>query len=154
MSVREGLEFGSEIRSDCAPLNGLVEALFEVVPDIHMLRDPTRGGVAATLNEIAKSSGTGIEIVERSVPVPDDVRAACGFLGLDPLYVANEGRFIAIVPPEAADTTLALLRRLDPAASRIGTALGPASPGEALLDTIGGRRPLDLLSGEQLPRIC
>ncbi len=156
MSVREGLEFGSEIRSDCAPLNGLVEALFEVVPDIHMLRDPTRGGVAASLNEIARSSGTGIEIVERSVPVPDDVGAACGFLGLDPLYVANEGKLVAFVAEADADAALAALQahELGVGATRIGTVVD-AHPGVVVAKTgIGGTRVVDLPLAEQLPRIC
>lgn len=156
MSVREGLEFGSEIRSDCAPLNGLVEALLEVVPDVHMLRDPTRGGVAASLNEIAKSSSTGIEIVERSVPVPDDVRAACGFLGLDPLYVANEGKLVAFVPEAEADAALAALQahELGAGAARIGTVVAE-HPGVVVARTgIGGTRVVDLPLAEQLPRIC
>ncbi len=156
MSVREGLEFGSEIRSDCAPLNGLAEALFGAVPDVHMLRDPTRGGVAASLNEIAKSSGTGIEIVERSVPVPDDVRAACGFLGLDPLYVANEGKLVAFVAEQDAEAALAALQghELGAGATRIGTVV-EAHPGVVVAKTgIGGTRVVDLPLAEQLPRIC
>jgi hydrogenase expression/formation protein HypE len=156
MSVREGLEFGSEIRSDCAPLNGLVEALFDAVPDVHMLRDPTRGGVAATLNEIATTSRTGIEIVERSVPVPDDVRAACGFLGLDPLYVANEGKLVAFVAEADAEAALAALRAhgLGSGATRIGTVVED-HPGVVVARTgIGGTRVVDLPLAEQLPRIC
>ncbi len=111
MSVREGLEFGSDIRSDTAPLNGVVQALLGAGVEVHALRDPTRGGLAATLHEIAGSSGVGVEIREADVPVPDDVRAACGFLGLDPLYVANEGRLVAFVAPEDADRALEILRR-------------------------------------------
>ncbi|MFN8155913.1 MAG: hydrogenase expression/formation protein HypE [Candidatus Nanopelagicales bacterium] len=156
MSVREGLEFGSEIRSDCAPLNGLVESLFDAVPDVHMLRDPTRGGVAASLNEIARSSGTGVEIVERAVPVPDDVRAACGFLGLDPLYVANEGKLVAFVAEADAEAALAALQahELGAGATRIGTVVAE-HPGVVVAKTgIGGTRVVDLPLAEQLPRIC
>ncbi|HET7902537.1 MAG TPA: hydrogenase expression/formation protein HypE [Candidatus Nanopelagicales bacterium] len=156
MSVREGLEFGSEIRSDCAPLNGLVERLLEAVPDVHMLRDPTRGGVAASLNEIARSSQTGIEIVERSVPVPDDVRAACGFLGLDPLYVANEGKLVAFVAQADADAALDALRghELGSGAERIGTVVAEHAGVVVARTAIGGTRVVALPLAEQLPRIC
>ena len=156
MSCREGLEFGSEIRSDCAPLNGLVDALLGAGVDVHMLRDPTRGGVAATLNEIARSSRTGVEIVERDVPVPDDVRAACGFLGLDPLYVANEGKLVAFVAAADAELALATLmaHELGAGATRIGTVV-EAHPGVVVARTgIGGTRVVDLPLAEQLPRIC
>ena len=156
MSCREGLEFGSEIRSDCAPLNGLVDALLGAGVDVHMLRDPTRGGVAATLNEIARSSRTGVEIVERDVPVPDDVRAACGFLGLDPLYVANEGKLVAFVAAADAELTLATLQahELGVGAVGIGTVV-EAHPGVVVARTgIGGTRVVDLPLAEQLPRIC
>jgi hydrogenase expression/formation protein HypE len=156
MSVREGLEFGSTIVSDSAPLNGLVAALQEADVSIRMMRDPTRGGVAATLNEIARSSGTGVEIVERSIPVPDDVRAACGFLGLDPLYVANEGRLVAFVASEEAERALDVMQG-HPAgvgAARIGTVVGD-HPGVVVARTgIGGTRVVDLPLAEQLPRIC
>ena len=154
MAAREGLGFEGEVASDCAPLIAPVRAMIESSIPLHCLRDLTRGGLATALAEIAETSKRDLALADSAIPISDGVRGACEILGLDPLYVANEGRFIAIVPPEAADTALALLRRFDPAASRIGTALGTASPGEALLDTIGGRRPLDLLSGEQLPRIC
>jgi hydrogenase expression/formation protein HypE len=156
MSVREGLEFGSTIESDCAPLNGLVAALLASGADVHMLRDPTRGGIAATLNEIARSSGTGIEIVERDVPVPDDVRAACGFLGLDPLYVANEGKLVAFVAADHAELALDTMRSLgvSEGAVRIGTVV-EAHPGVVVARTgIGGTRVVDLPLAEQLPRIC
>ena len=154
MAAREGLGFEGEVASDCAPLIAPVRALIEGGVPLHCLRDLTRGGLATALAEIAEAAKLDLALSDTAIPISDVVRGACEILGLDPLYVANEGRFIAIVPPDAADTALALLRRFDPAASRIGTALGPASPGEALLDTIGGRRPLDLHSGEQLPRIC
>ena len=156
MSVREGLEFGSEIETDCAPLNGLVAALLGAGVDVHMLRDPTRGGVAATLNEIAKSSRTGVQIVERDVPVPDAVRAACGFLGLDPLYVANEGKLVAFVAPEHAELALATMHahELGVGAVQIGVVVED-HPGVVVARTgIGGTRVVDLPLAEQLPRIC
>ena len=99
MSCREGLEFGTTVESDTAPLNGLVAAMLATGADVHVLRDPTRGGVAASLNEIARAAKVGIELVERDLPIPDAVRDACGLLGLDPLYVANEGKLLAFVPP-------------------------------------------------------
>ena len=99
MSVREGISFGTEVVSDCAPLNGLVDAMLDAVLDLHVLRDPTRGGVATSLNEIAKAAGVGIELIERDLPIPETVANACSFLGLDPLYVANEGKLLAIVDP-------------------------------------------------------
>ena len=156
MSVREGLEFGSEIETDCAPLNGLVAALLASGADVHMLRDPTRGGVAATLNEIAKSSRTGVAIEERAVPVPDAVRAACGFLGLDPLYVANEGKLVAFVAAEHAELALATMHAHEygVGAVRIGTVV-EEHPGVVVARTgIGGTRVVDLPLAEQLPRIC
>ena len=156
MSVREGLEFGSEIVTDSAPLNGLVAALLDSGADVHMMRDPTRGGVAATLNEIAHASGTGVEIVERAVPVPDDVRAACGFLGLDPLYVANEGKLVAFVAGDDADLVLQtmLTHEYGAGAARIGTVVAD-HPGVVVARTgIGGTRVVDLPLAEQLPRIC
>jgi len=156
MSVREGLEFGSEIETDCAPLNGLVVALLASGADVHMLRDPTRGGVAATLNEIATSSRTGVAIEERAVPVPDAVRAACGFLGLDPLYVANEGKLVAFVAAEHAELALATMHAHEygVGAVRIGTVV-EEHPGVVVARTgIGGTRVVGLPLAEQLPRIC
>jgi hydrogenase expression/formation protein HypE len=156
MSVRDGIGFGSEIVSDSAPLNGLVAALLESGVDVHMMRDPTRGGVAATLNEIASSSRTGISIVERDVPVPDAVRAACGFLGLDPLYVANEGKLVAFVAAEDADLALQTMRSHEYGreATLIGTVVAE-HPGVVVAKTgIGGTRVVDLPLAEQLPRIC
>jgi hydrogenase expression/formation protein HypE len=151
LSVREGLEFGVEIASDTAPLADLVATMLDVTPDVHVLRDPTRGGLAASLNEIARASGTGVRLAERALPVPDAVAAACGFLGLDPLYVANEGKLVAVVAPQAADEALA---RLGGEASVIGT-LTDDPPGLVLLDTaLGGSRIVDMLAGDPLPRIC
>jgi hydrogenase expression/formation protein HypE len=156
LSVRDGLEFGTEILSDCQPVNGLVAGLLAAGIDVHVLRDPTRGGVAASLNEIAASSRVGVQIEERAIPVPDDVRAACGFLGLDPLVVANEGKLVAFVPVEQADEALAVLQA-DPrgvGATRIGTVVAD-HPGVVVARTgIGGTRVVDLPLGEQLPRIC
>ncbi|MEU3314897.1 hydrogenase expression/formation protein HypE [Streptomyces sp. NPDC006662] len=156
MSVREGLEFGVEIESDCAALGGLVEAMLAVTTDLHVLRDPTRGGLAAALNEIAAASGTGVVIQERSVPVPPTVANACAILGLDPLYVANEGKLVAFVPRAHADAVLEAMRAhpLGAAATVIGEAV-EAHPGMVVARTgLGGTRVVDLPVGEQLPRIC
>ncbi|MBL8096423.1 MAG: hydrogenase expression/formation protein HypE [Anaerolineales bacterium] len=156
MSVRQGLEFGAAIESDTAPLNGLVAAMLAVTHDIHVLRDPTRGGVASTLNEIARSSRVGVQIDERAVPVPQIVRSACEMLGLDPLYVANEGKLIAIVPAERAEAVLAAMRAhpLGAKAARIGQ-VSDKNPGMVVARTgLGATRVVSLQIGEQLPRIC
>jgi hydrogenase expression/formation protein HypE len=156
MSVREGLEFGSQIVTDSAPLNGLTAAMLGSGVQVHMMRDPTRGGVAASLNEMGKSAGVGISIVERDVPVSDDVRAACGFLGLDPLYVANEGRLLAFVAPEDADKALDVMRshEFGTGSAVIGQVVSD-HPGVVVAKTgIGGTRVVDLPLAEQLPRIC
>jgi hydrogenase expression/formation protein HypE len=156
MSVRDGLEFGSDIRSDTAPLNGLVAALLAGGVDIHMLRDPTRGGVGATLNEIAAAAGVGVSMVDRDVPITDDVRAACGFLGLDPLYVANEGLLVAFVGRSDVDKALEVMRANPSAAAAqvIGEVVAD-HPGVVVARTgIGGTRVVDLPLAEQLPRIC
>ncbi|MFF0431210.1 hydrogenase expression/formation protein HypE [Streptomyces sp. NPDC004327] len=156
MSVREGLEFGVEIESDCAPLGGLVEAMLAVTPDLHVLRDPTRGGLAASLNEIAAASGTGVVVQERAVPVPAPVANACAVLGLDPMYVANEGKLVAFVPRAHADAVLAAMRShpLGAEAAVIGEAV-EAHPGMVVARTgLGGTRVVDMPLGEQLPRIC
>ncbi|WP_407698372.1 hydrogenase expression/formation protein HypE [Streptomyces marianii] len=156
MSVREGLEFGVEIESDCAALAGLVEAMLAVTEDLHVLRDPTRGGLAAALNEIASASGAGVVVQERSVPVPAPVANACAVLGLDPMYVANEGKLVAFVPREHADAVLAAMRAhpLGREAAVIGEAVD-SHPGMVVARTgLGGTRVVDLPLGEQLPRIC
>lgn len=156
LSVREGLEFASPVLSDTAPLWEPVAALLEAGLEVHCLRDLTRGGLASALNEIAAGAGVGIEIREAAVPVAEAVQGACEILGLDPLYVANEGRFVAFLPEPEAERALAVLRSLpvSAAAARIGT-VTPAGGGEVTLTSrIGGRRALDMLSGEQLPRIC
>lgn len=156
MSVRQGLEFGVEIQSDCAPLNGLVAAMLEVTKEIHVLRDPTRGGVASALNEIAHAARVGIGYDERKLPVPEPVRSACDILGLDPIYVANEGKLLAIVPKEVAEPLLERMRQhpLGSKATLIGT-VTDQHPGVVVARTgIGGRRVVDRQIGEQLPRIC
>jgi hydrogenase expression/formation protein HypE len=154
LSVRDGLEFGSEIVTDSQPLSGPIAALLDSGAQVSMMRDPTRGGVAATLNEIAGASDTGVEIVEAAVPVPDDVRAACAFLGLDPLLVANEGRVVVFVRPDDADRALEVLQRFNAAAAPIGEVVAD-HPGVVVAQTgIGGTRVVDLPLAEQLPRIC
>jgi len=156
LSQREGLEFETELVSDSAPLNGLVEALLAAAPHVHCLRDPTRGGVAAALNELAGTSRVGIEIEEGAVPVRPAVAAACEMLGFDPLTVANEGKLIAFVPPEEAEEALAAMQAhpLGREAARIGVVTGE-HPGMVLARTpIGGRRVVDMPLGELLPRIC
>lgn len=156
MSVREGLEFESEIRSDTAALNGLVEAMFSVSSDIHILRDPTRGGVASAVNELAQSSKLGIHIHEKAIPVNPIVRSACEILGFDPLYVANEGKLIAIVASADAEKILAAMK--DHPSGKDSAIIGEVTAnhtGVVVLQTaIGGERVVDMISGEQLPRIC
>jgi len=156
LSRREGLEFDGQIESDTAPLHELVAAALAASPDIHALRDPTRGGVAATLVEIATRRGLGLEVDESAVPVRDAVRGACEILGLDPLLVANEGKLVAFVPEASSERVLQALRAhpLGSGACRIGRVTAD-HPGFVTLRTpIGGRRILDLPFGESLPRIC
>jgi len=181
MTQREGLQFDSPLESDCAPLNGLVASLLAALDPhplpphpptsgrlsqgergegvrgpIHCLRDPTRGGLATSLNELAVRSGVGIEIDEVAIPVREAVRGACELLGLDPLYVANEGKLIAIVAPEAAEMAVTDLRAHEYGreAAIIGR-VTEAHPGRLVLRTaLGARRVVDMLAGEQLPRIC
>jgi len=156
LSTREGLSFQTEIQSDSAPLNVLVSDMLEVSRNIHVLRDPTRGGVATALNEVAKQSAVGIELEESNLPVRPEVNAACEMLGLDPLYVANEGKVLVLVAPEDADQVLDKMRQhpLGRDSCIIGRVVSE-HPGRVVLHTgIGGRRIVDMLSGEQLPRIC
>jgi hydrogenase expression/formation protein HypE len=156
LSRREGLEFETELVSDSAPLNGLVEALLAAAPHTHCLRDATRGGLAAALNELAETSKVGVEIEEASVPVRRAVAAACEMLGFDPLTVANEGKLVAIVSPEEAEAALEALQvhPLGQEAARIGV-VTEEHPGMVLTRTsIGGRRIVDMPLGELLPRIC
>ncbi len=156
MSVREGLAFEAPIVSDTAPLNGLVEAMLAVAPDIHCLRDATRGGLAAVLNELAGASRVGIEFEADKVPVRAAVQAACEMLGLDPFYVANEGKLVAILPEAQAEAVLAAMRAhpYGQGAARIGKVVAD-HPGMVVARTgIGGSRVVDLPAGELLPRIC
>ena len=156
MSVRQGLEFETQMKSDCAPLNGLVEAMFAASADIHVLRDPTRGGVASALNELAESAQVGIELAEEAIPVSEEVGGACEILGFDPLYVANEGKLLAFVAPESAEKVLEAMRKhpLGKKSAAIGRVVA-GHEGSVLMKTrIGGSRIVDMLSGEQLPRIC
>ena len=157
MSVREGLEFESQIRSDCAALNGLIaEVLDAAGADVHAMRDPTRGGLASTLNEIAHSSGVGVEIDEPSLPVRTEVQSACELLGLDPVYVANEGKVVFFVAPSAAERVLEVLRGhpLGRDAARIGQVTAQ-HPGMLVARTgMGANRVIATQIGEQLPRIC
>lgn len=153
---REGLAFENEILSDSASLYGLVARMLEACPTIHVLRDPTRGGVATTLNEIAQQSGVGIRLFEESLPIREDVAGACELLGLDPLYVANEGKVLAFVPPASAGAVLAAMRShpQGKAACQVGEVV-TGDVGRVFLRTrIGGHRLVDMLRGEQLPRIC
>ncbi|MHB1780372.1 AIR synthase-related protein, partial [Acidithiobacillus sp.] len=156
MSLREDLRFGTTVASDTAALHGLVATMVEAVPDIHCLRDPTRGGLATTLNEIAQQSRVGMRIREAPIPVRPQVRAACEFLGLDPLYVANEGKLVAICPPEAAERLLAAMQAhpLGADAAIIGEVVDDRHHFVEMETAFGGRRMVDWLTGEQLPRIC
>jgi hydrogenase expression/formation protein HypE len=157
MSVREGLEFESQIRSDCASLNGMIAAVLEVAGDaVHAMRDPTRGGLASTLNEIALSSNVGVAIDETRLPVRPEVQSACELLGLDPVYVANEGKAVFFVSPEAADRVLEVLRRhpLGRDAARIGQVTTDHKRMLVARTAMGSNRVIPTQIGEQLPRIC
>lgn len=156
LSVREGLEFEAPIESDTAPLWAPVEALLQAGIAVHCLRDLTRGGLAAAANEVATAAHLGMEITESAVPVREPVCGACEILGLDPLYVANEGRFAAFVPEQDASRTVELLRRFPVSkdATRIGRVVQSHAGVVTLESRIGGHRVLDMLTGEQLPRIC
>jgi hydrogenase expression/formation protein HypE len=161
MSQRENLEFESSVESDCASLNGLVASMLATPSasgsdSVHTLRDPTRGGVATTLNEIAKRANVGMLLQEPTIPVRESVKGACEILGLDPLYVANEGKLLALVAPEMADAVLRQMRchPLGKDAAIIGEVV-LSHPGMVLMKTeIGGTRVIDVMFGEQLPRIC
>jgi hydrogenase expression/formation protein HypE len=156
MSVREGLEFETQIASDTAPLNNLVDAILATTPDIHVFRDPTRGGITSALSEIAQTARVGITLDEAHIPISEEVKGACEILGLDPLYVANEGKLLAIVPSETADAILSTMQAhsLGREAAIIGEVTDD-HPGFVTMKTrVGGTRVVDMLSGEQLPRIC
>jgi hydrogenase expression/formation protein HypE len=156
MAAREGIDFETQLVSDSAPVVAAVAALLDAVPDTHVLRDPTRGGLATALCEIAVSSNAGIRLVEAAIPVREEVRGACELLGFDPLYVACEGRFLAIVPGARADAAIEAVRSQPggEGASLVGSVVAD-DPGRLVLQTrIGSHRLLERLSGEQLPRIC
>jgi hydrogenase expression/formation protein HypE len=156
MSQREGMKFSLPVTSDCAPLNSLVSDMLASSGSIHGLRDPTRGGLAATLNEFARQSGTGIEIEEARIPVHDGVRGACELLGLDPLYIANEGKLVAAVVSEEADDVLSamLKHKYGQKASIIGRATAEHKGRVVMQTLIGSSRIIDMPTGEILPRIC
>jgi hydrogenase expression/formation protein HypE len=157
MSVREGLEFESQIRSDCAALNGLIADVLEAAgAGVHAMRDPTRGGLASTLNEIALASGVGIEIDEARLPVRTEVQSACELLGLDPVYVANEGKVVFFVAPEMAEAVLAVLTAhpLGRDAARIGQVTAQHPRMLVARTAMGANRVIPIQIGEQLPRIC
>ncbi len=156
MSVREGLGFEVEIASDTQPLNFLVAAIVAACPEVHVLRDPTRGGLASALNEIAAASRVGVDLREEMIPIPGPVRAACEMLGLDPLHVANEGKLVAIVPAVAVEAVLAAMRTLPEGAEavQIGRVVADHPAMVTVRTIVGSQRIVDMLVGEQLPRIC
>jgi len=156
MSVREGLEFETALESDTAALNGLTELMLRSCDGIRAMRDPTRGGVSSALNEIAAASGVGVELVERALPLRDSVKAACEILGLDPLYVANEGKLIAIVAAAQADDLVSAMRThpLGRDAAVIGAVVAEHRGTVVMKSVAGGSRIVPMLAGEQLPRIC
>jgi hydrogenase expression/formation protein HypE len=155
LSRREGLSFATDVRSDVAPLAGLVGGLLAAGLEVHTLRDPTRGGLAETLNEIAAQSGVEVEIDEAEIPIDPGVRSACDLLGLDPLHVANEGCAVVVLPQEQAQRALQVLwtQPAGVSARRIGTVVG-TNPRVVARTALGGRRLVDAPSGELLPRIC
>jgi hydrogenase expression/formation protein HypE len=156
MSEREGLEFDVVIESDCANLNFLVEEMLAITKEIRVMRDPTRGGIASSLNEIAKASDVGIVLQDSKIPVPKTVRAACELLGLDPFYVANEGKLLAVVAREKADELLEVMRKNEfgDKAAIIGEVVEENAGMVVAKTGIGGTRVVDMQLGEQLPRIC
>ena len=156
VDARGELALESSIKTDCQPLNGLIAEMLKVCPDIHCMRDATRGGIATVLNEFASSSNVGIRIEQNKIPIRDEVRGICEILGLDPLYLANEGKLLAIVPADIADDLLAVMRQHQ--AGKHSCIIGEVSEspqGKVILSTgFGGDRLIDMLVGEQLPRIC
>lgn len=156
MGGRENLSFAREIRSDTAPLNGVAAALLEAVPGVRCMRDATRGGIASVLNELAEASSAGIRLREDAIPVQDEVLGACEILGLDPLYVANEGCLVAIVPPEDVSLALTAMRAHEPGvhAAEVGEVVADHAGKVMLRTAVGGYRMVDMLTGELLPRIC
>jgi hydrogenase expression/formation protein HypE len=156
LAEREGIQFETAVQSDSAPLHALVASLLEATHDVRCLRDPTRGGLSSTLNEIAASSGVGMELLETSIPVREEVRGACEMLGLDPLYVANEGKLVAIVAPDSAETALRALQNhpLGKDACIIGGVTAEHPRMVVMRTPFGTTRIVDMLAGDQLPRIC
>ncbi|MDK2955533.1 MAG: hydrogenase expression/formation protein HypE [Desulfovibrionales bacterium] len=156
LSQRQGLSFDAPVKSDSAPLNRMAERLVRELPEVHVLRDPTRGGAATTLNEIAESSKVCCVLDEQSLPIRPEVAGGCSFLGLDPLYLANEGKMFCILPEADAEAALAILRedRYGAEACRIGTVTDEHQGRVVLQTPLGGKRLLGMLEGEQLPRIC
>ncbi len=156
MATRESLVFEEPIESDSAALNGMIEAMLDTGVDIHAMRDPTRGGLATTLNEMAQSAGVGIRLEEGAIPVRQSVRGVCEILGLDPLYVANEGKLIAFCPADQADKLVEAMRTCPEGrdAAIIGQVIEDANHFVAMKTALGGNRMVDWLAGEQLPRIC
>jgi len=156
LGTREGLDFEAKLESDSSSMNHLLLKLVQELPEVHVLRDPTRGGLATTLNEITYSSNVCCELVENDIPVKPEVKGGCSILGLDPLYLANEGKFLCILPEEHAEKALEIMKAdpLGKDACRIGT-MTEDNPGKVVLVTqLGGKRLLGMLEGEQLPRIC
>jgi len=156
LTQREGMTFDAPVKSDTAPLSRMVERMVSVCSDIHVLRDPTRGGVGTALNEIAGKSGIGIKIYEEKIPLKDAVAGICELLGFDPIYIANEGKLIAFVDPRYAEKVLAAIKEdeFGKDACIIGEVMSD-HPGRVIMETrIGGIRIVDMLTGEQLPRIC
>jgi len=156
LTSREGLSFASRVQSDTAALNGLVARMLQASPAIHAMRDPTRGGLATMLNEFATASGVGIVLKEATIPVRPEVRGACEVLGIDPMYVANEGKLVAVVPGEAADTVVAAMRShpLGREATIIGEVVAENRGMVVMGNALGAQRIVDMPVGEQLPRIC
>jgi hydrogenase expression/formation protein HypE len=156
LGARGDLGFETTIQSDVAPLNDLIDKLLSVAPHTHVLRDPTRGGLATTLNEIAQQSQVGMLLQEQDIPICEEVRAACNILGFDPLYVANEGKFIAIIPPDEAGRALSVMKSNPCGKDARLIGMVTSSPvGRVLIKTtIGATRVVDMLSGSMLPRIC
>ncbi|MDQ6623060.1 MAG: hydrogenase expression/formation protein HypE, partial [Verrucomicrobiota bacterium] len=156
MSVREGIEFETVLESDSAALADLTSAMLAACPEIRCMRDPTRGGISSALNELTKASRVGVRLDEAAIPIQREVHAACEMLGLDPLYVANEGKLLAVVPADAAENLLATMRQhpLGKNAAIIGEIVADRSHMVVLKSRVGGERVVTMLSGEQLPRIC
>lgn len=156
MTCRTGMRFASGIRSDCAPLYGMVASILEAAPNVHCLRDPTRGGLATTLNELSAQSAVCIEVDESRIPVSEDVRVACELLGIDPLHVANEGKMVAVVPPDEAEAALGAMRshRYGEKAEIVGHVRDVPAGRVHLRTSMGSLRILDMPAGDLLPRIC